>query len=67
MHIRERLFYEMNGIKIRYEQSAATVGPSEGFGIELISGATLYQVRNGIIDEGTFLPLDAVKSEVSSN
>ena len=67
MHIRERLFYEMNGIKIRYEQSAATVGPSEGFGIELISGATLYKVRNGIIDEGTFLPLDDVKSEASSN
>lgn len=67
MHRRERLFYETLGVKIRYEQSAATVGPSEGFGMELVSGVTLYKVRGGIIDEGTFLPLDPQNSGPSGN
>ncbi|HEY6107890.1 MAG TPA: hypothetical protein VIV56_03195, partial [Gemmatimonadales bacterium] len=56
MHVRERLRYE--GVPTRFEQAAAVVGPSEGSGLGFPSGVTVYRVHGGIIDEGTFVPLD---------
>lgn len=55
MHVREQLRFE--GSPIRFYQAAAVVGPSEGAGMTLTSGITLYQVRGGRVDEGRFIPL----------
>jgi predicted MPP superfamily phosphohydrolase len=55
MHVREKLRYE--GTPIRFFQSAAVVGPSDGAGLNFTSGIVLYRVKNGQIDDGTFLPL----------
>lgn len=55
MHVREQLVYA--GLPTRFEQAAAVVGPSEAGGQKLPSGVTLYRVRRGRIDAGTFIPL----------
>jgi len=55
MHVREQLRFE--GSPIRFYQTAAVVGPSEGSGLTLSSGVTVYHVRGGRIDDGRFVPL----------
>lgn len=55
MHVRETLRYE--GTPIRFFQSAAVVGPSDGAGLNFTSGIVVYRVKNGQVDDGTFLPL----------
>ena len=55
MHVREQLRYE--GSPIRFFQTGAVVGPSDGAGLKLTSGVVVYRVRNGRIDDGTFIPL----------
>jgi hypothetical protein len=59
MHARESIRYEAEGSRIRFEQAAAVVGPSEAGTLRMRSGVTLYRVQDGGIDGGTFLPLDA--------
>ena len=61
VHIRELLRYEVEGRSVRFEQSAATVGPSEAAGVKYPSGVTLYTVRDGVIDAGRFVRLDAAE------
>ena len=56
----ERIAYEMNGLRTRFNQSAAIVGPSASAGMQFTSGFTLYTVRDGVIDEGRFIPLGRV-------
>jgi hypothetical protein len=34
------------------------IGPSEAGVIKMPSGVTLYNVKNGQVDEGRFIPLD---------
>ncbi|HJR63647.1 MAG TPA: metallophosphoesterase [Gemmatimonadaceae bacterium] len=58
MHVAERLEYEMDGLRTHFHQSAATVAPSNVSGMRFTSGVTLYRVRAGTIDEGTFIPLE---------
>jgi hypothetical protein len=58
MHATERIEYEMNGGRTRFNQVSAVVGNSRGAGLESISGVTLYRVRNGEIDAGRFIPLE---------
>lgn len=53
MHVREQLRFE--GSPIRFYQTAAVVGPSEGSGLVLSSGLTVYRVRGGRIDDGEFV------------
>ena len=53
MHVREQLRFE--GSPIRFYQTAAVVGPSEGSGLVLSSGLTVYRVRGGRIDDGQFV------------
>jgi hypothetical protein len=53
MHVREQLRYE--GTPIRFFQTAAVVGPSEGAGLKFSSGVTVYHVKAGKIDDGHFL------------
>ena len=57
-HTRETLNYESQGARLRFYQTAAVVGPNEYKGISMTSGITLYRVRNGKVDDGTFIPLD---------
>ena len=57
IHAAERLVYETAGRRIRFEQSAAIVGPSQMGTLTFPSGFTLYTVRNGEIDAGRFIPL----------
>ena len=56
MHVREQLRYE--GVPTRFYQTAAIVGPAGGSGLVFPSGFVLYHVRRGVIDDGTFVPLD---------
>ncbi len=59
MHTRESIRYEAEGSATRFEQAAAVVGPNEAGPLRMRSGVTLYHVKDGRIDAGTFLPLDA--------
>jgi len=45
------------GIPTRFHLAAAVIGPSDGAGLSFPSGVTVYRVRNGVIDDGTFVPL----------
>jgi hypothetical protein len=57
IHAAERLVYEIDGVRTRFEQSAAIVGPSNAAGLVFPSGITVYTVRNGVVDAGRFVPL----------
>jgi predicted MPP superfamily phosphohydrolase len=61
LHATERIEYEMTGVRTRFNQVSAIVGPSRGAGLESISGVTLYRVKNGEIDAGRFIPLERAK------
>ena len=61
LHATERIEYEMTGVRTRFNNVSAIVGPSRGAGLESISGVTLYRVKNGEIDAGRFIPLDSAK------
>jgi 3',5'-cyclic AMP phosphodiesterase CpdA len=58
LHVRETLFYETEGVRTLFAQSAATVAPTPMAPLIFRSGVTLYAVRNGTIDAGRFVPLD---------
>lgn len=45
-----------SAVATRFNQTAAIVGPAPGT-IPAISGFTVYRVRNGAVDDGTFVPL----------
>jgi hypothetical protein len=57
VHVAERLAYEIEGERTRFEQSAAVVGPTRAGGLAFRSGITVYTVRNGVVDGGRFVPL----------
>jgi hypothetical protein len=59
MHASERLSFDTAAGHLRFHQTGAVVGPSGAGGMDLTSGVTLYKVRDGRVDDGTFLPLDA--------
>ncbi|MDB4914726.1 MAG: putative Ser/Thr protein phosphatase [Gemmatimonadetes bacterium] len=56
MHVREQLRYA--GIPLRFNQTAAVVGPGGSGVLTFPSGITVYRVTNGVVDDGAFLPLD---------
>lgn len=58
MHTPETLVYQTERGAARFHQTGAVVGPSRAAGMTFPSGVTLYRVRNGRVDDGTFLPLD---------
>ena len=58
IHMRESIEYVIEGRRIRFHQAAAVVGPTDVAGLTMRSGITLYRVRAGEIDDGTFVPLD---------
>jgi hypothetical protein len=53
MHTRESLLYA--GIATRFHQAAAVIGPSDDGAMARPSGITVYRVRDGRIDDGTFV------------
>lgn len=55
MHVRESLSF--GGVATRFHQAAAVVGPSDGGAMPLPSGFTVYRVKGGRIDDGTFVRL----------
>ena len=57
-HARERLEFGLQGRRIRFEQTAAVVGPAGAPGLPMASGVTVYTVRAGQISEGVFVRLD---------
>lgn len=59
MHRREFLRYETASGMRRFAQTAAVVGPVRGEGpMGIRSGITVYRVRQGKVDDGTFVPLE---------
>ncbi len=59
MHTPESIVYQSQTGPLRFHQAGAVVGSNTVAGIKIPSGVTLYRVRAGQIDNGTFLPLDA--------
>lgn len=57
VHAAERIAYEVDGLRTRFHQSAAVVAPSSVAGLRFTSGVTVYRVRDGVIDDGRFVPL----------
>ena len=56
-HAAEKVVYEIDGVRTRFNLAAAIVAPTNSNGLRWPSGVTLYTVRDGVIDEGTFIPL----------
>lgn len=59
MHARERLRYQ--GVATRFYQTGAVVGPGGHGSLRFPSGVVVYRVRNGIVDEGMFVPIDPLR------
>ena len=57
IHASEQIVYEVNGLKTRFNQTAAIVGPNAAASMQFSSGFTLYAVRNGVIDAGRVISL----------
>lgn len=55
MHAREQLRYQ--GVPTRFYQTGAVVGPSGQGSMRFPSGVVVYRVRNGTVDDGTFVPI----------
>ncbi len=59
MHRKEFLRYETASGPRRFAQTAAVVGPVRTEGpMGIRSGITVYRVRQGKVDDGTFVPLE---------
>ena len=58
VHAGEKIAYEIGGVRTRFEQSPAVVGPSEIGPLTFPSGFTVYTVRGGVIDGGRFVGID---------
>jgi len=56
-HAAEKVEYEIEGQRTRFNLAAAIVGPSDSHGLRFPSGVTLYTVRDGVIDDGKFITL----------
>ena len=61
MHVAEKLVFQTNRGPLRFEQTAAIVGPNDYGPVIMPSGFSLYTVTNGVIDAGIFVPLTMPK------
>ncbi|MBI3792076.1 MAG: metallophosphoesterase [Gemmatimonadetes bacterium] len=57
-HAREAVTFDYGGTQLRFQQSSAVVGPAPQMGKMARSGVMLYRVSDGVVDAGTFIPLD---------
>jgi len=62
-HSQESLSYELEGMRVRFNQASAILGNVTFKGMHMLSGVTLYRVKDGEIDEGEFIPLDKSKKK----
>jgi 3',5'-cyclic AMP phosphodiesterase CpdA len=62
-HAAEKLTFQTLGLVTRFEQTAAIVGPGQLGTMGIQSGFTVYRVRNGVIDEGTFVRLGPLSGQ----
>ena len=60
-HAAEKVVYEIDGQRTRFNLAAAIVGPTSSAGLHFPSGVTLYTVHDGVIDDGRFIPLGLVE------
>ena len=60
-HVAEKLVFHTERGALRFEQSAAIIGPNDYGPVIMPSGFSLYTVSNGVIDAGTFVPLTSPK------
>jgi hypothetical protein len=60
IHMRESITYVTQSGPQRLQTAAAVVGPAPGQAnaYAALSGITVYRVHDGIVDDGTFVPLD---------
>jgi hypothetical protein len=58
MHIAEKLELVTDSMRVRFETSAAIVGPQSVGPLAVPSGFTVYHVNKGAIDAGQFVRLD---------
>jgi hypothetical protein len=58
MHAAEKLAFQTEGGRTRFEQAAAIVGSWDNGDLVAPSGVTVYTVRGGVIDAGRFVRLD---------
>ena len=56
-HAAEKLVYAIDGGRTHFDLAAAIIAPTNTAGLYFPSGVTLYSVRNGVIDDGRFVPL----------
>jgi len=56
-HAAEKVVYEMDGQRTRFNLTSAIVAPTNSAGLRFPSGVTLYSVRDGVIDDGKFISL----------
>ncbi|NOT10184.1 MAG: hypothetical protein HOP28_18475 [Gemmatimonadales bacterium] len=56
-HRRESIAYPADGRLIRFHQASAVIAGAEIAGVPTQSGVTVYRVRGGRVDDGTFVPL----------
>ena len=59
--MREKLDYTTDRGPLRFEQSAAIVGPNDYGPVVMESGFSLYTVTNGVIDAGTFVAITVTR------
>jgi len=57
-HLHAQQKFTMEGVQTRFEQTGAVIGPSAEGVFKMPSGITLYRVKDGKIDGGTFIRLD---------
>lgn len=55
MHVRESISYP--GVRTRFETAAGVIADTPGRAFTFPSGITLFRVRDGVIDAGTFVRL----------
>jgi Calcineurin-like phosphoesterase len=58
VHIGERITFQLDGRTMRFHQGAATVSDSPAGPFTFPSGVTVYRLTDGVVDEGTFVPLE---------
>lgn len=58
MHTAEKIVFQLDGERTRFEQAAALIGGNSTQDISAPSGFTLYTVRDGVIDAGRFIRMD---------
>lgn len=57
-HLHAQQKFSLEGVQTRFEQTGAVIGPSDDGVFNMPSGITLYKVKDGKIDGGTFIRLD---------